>query len=70
MGDLEDIVLPHLHAQFERGRVVLFTGAGFSLTAKNLLGESLPSSKGLAEKIWPLCFPSVPFDESSSLQDL
>jgi Mrp family chromosome partitioning ATPase len=70
MGDLEDIVLPHLHAQFERGRVVLFTGAGFSLTAKNLLGEFLPSSKGLAEKIWPLCFPSVPFDESSSLQDL
>lgn len=70
MSSLEEIVLPHLHTQFERGRVVLFTGAGFSLTTKNILGSPLPSSKGLAETIWPLCFPSVSFDDSSSLQDL
>ena len=29
----------HLRTQFERGRVVLFTGAGFSATARNIDGE-------------------------------
>src|ERR1051325_8760831 len=32
--------------------VVLFLGAGFSMSALNVLGEQLPSSKELARVLW------------------
>lgn len=65
-----DIATVHLRTQLERGRAVLFTGAGFSTGARNLDGEPLPTSRVLAEKLWQLCFPSDGFDDSTTLQDV
>jgi hypothetical protein len=65
-----DIAPEYLKTQFERGRIILFTGAGFTATSKNLDGESVPVGGELAQKIWPLCFPSLPFDPTASLQDI
>ena len=70
MDDLDTMVLPHLKTQFESGRAIMFTGAGFSLAARNVAGENLPTGWQLAEKIWQLCFPSDPFDTATSLQDV
>jgi hypothetical protein len=68
--ELERIFIPHLRTQFEQGRPILFTGAGFSCAAKNILGEDLPSGRRLKEKLWPICFPDSPFDPDTTLQDL
>jgi hypothetical protein len=70
MSDNLEVVLAHLRTQFERGRAVLFTGAGFSGGTKNIEGEELPKAEGLSRKIWPLCFPSDAFDPSAKLQDI
>ena len=70
MSDLENTYIPHLRAQFQRARPILFTGAGFSMSAKNIQGENLPSGSTLREMIWPLCFPGDPFDGETTLTDL
>lgn len=62
--------LEHLKAQVRNGNLVLFTGAGFSLNAKNLEGTNLPLASELAKEIWKLCYPEEPFDPQSTLQDL
>src|SRR5689334_18172313 len=63
-------VLGHLGNQFEKATPILFTGAGFSLAAKNVLGEQVPGAYALREKLWKLCFGDAPFEDASSLQDL
>ncbi len=68
--ELHKTWIPHLYGQFERGRPILFTGAGFSLAAKNTGGASIPSYGQLKEGLWNLCFPADPFDSGSNLQDL
>jgi hypothetical protein len=68
--ELANIYIPHLRAQFERGRPILFTGAGFSMSAKNVNGELLPSGASLKEILWPICFPDEPFDSQTPLQDI
>jgi hypothetical protein len=70
MSDLESTYIPHLRAQFERGRPILFTGAGFSMAAKNIEGEHLPSGAKLRELLWPICFPNDAFDDDTTLSDL
>jgi hypothetical protein len=70
MSDLDKIFIPHLRAQFERGRPILFTGSGFSMAAKNLGGGALPSGPGLRQLLWPICFPEEPFEEGTTLPDL
>jgi hypothetical protein len=70
MSDLETTYIPHLRAQFERGRPILFTGAGFSMAAKNIAGEHLPSGAKLRELLWPICFPNDAFDDDTTLPDL
>ena len=70
MSELEATIIPHLKTQFERCRAVLFIGAGFSATSKNIEGERIPLGQELAKKIWPLCFPSDEFEVSASLSDL
>jgi hypothetical protein len=62
--------IPHLRSQFERGLPVLVTGAGFSLSAKNIAGTNLPSVNELKNKLWELCFPGEKFEEATSLQDI
>lgn len=48
-----------------QGRVILFTGAGFSLDAKTTGGDPVPSPQRLAEALWEIAFPGVEFDGSS-----
>ena len=60
----------HLKGQFEQGRPILFTGAGFSLSATNILNEPIASYTVIKERIWDLCFPGEKFDPATGLQDL
>ena len=60
--DLQRTYIPHLRTQFERARPILFTGAGFSVTARNSSGETLPAYAALQEKLWDLCFPGEAFE--------
>ena len=41
--DLQRICIPHLRTQFKRAQPILFTGAGFSVAARNSSGETLPT---------------------------
>ncbi len=66
---IDSYMIPHLRAQFERARIVLFTGAGFSLGARNMLGRPLPSSRELVRLLWPIAMPSGSMDPSASLSD-
>ena len=67
---LESNYIPHLRDQFANGSVVLFLGAGFSLEAKTMSGNDLPSARVLTEQLWNLCFPSETFDSTTQLQDI
>ena len=69
-SELRGMVIPHLRSQFERGTPVLFTGAGFSLAARNILGTPIPTVTQLKEALWSICFPGQPRDGSTPLQDL
>ena len=63
-------IVEYLAGKFEKATPILFTGAGFSLGAKNILDEQLPTPDTLKTKIWNLCFPDTPLDPSSSLQNI
>jgi hypothetical protein len=67
---MEPTDLARLRSQASRGELILFTGAGFSLGAKDRKGENLPSSAQLKLEIWQLCYPGEAFDDSCSLGDL
>lgn len=60
--------IPYLRTQLESARAILFTGAGFSLAAKNIRGEPLASVGRVQEELWKLCFPDTPLDHESTLQ--
>jgi hypothetical protein len=62
--------LARIRSQASRGELILFTGAGFSVGAKNSGGQPIPSSGELKRLIWELCYPGEPLDEASSLADL
>lgn len=70
MGNIQKEFIQHLEGQFQRATPVLFTGAGFSLGVKNITGQPFPSVSDLKKVLWALAFPSDPYDEVSSLQDL
>lgn len=59
-----------LKRQIRVGRAVLFTGAGFSLAAKNKQGRSLPSVSTLKAELWRVAYPSGTKPDASSLGDL
>lgn len=48
---------------------MLFTGAGFSSSARDRQGRTVPTSDEITRELWSLCFPDEPQDESS-LTDL
>jgi hypothetical protein len=62
--------LARLRSQAARGELILFTGAGFSVGAKDRLGHAVPTSGELKSELWRLCYPDETFDDSSSLGDL
>lgn len=49
---------------------MLFTGAGFSLAAKNIEGRTVPGYDDLCREIWSISFPNEEYEEGSSLRDL
>ena len=67
---LEKTVIPHLRDQLKQAAVVLFTGAGFSASTKNLSGETLPTAQGLSHSLWAIAYPSRDPDPRSSLPDI
>lgn len=67
---LERTVIPHLRDQLKQAAVVLFTGAGFSASTKNLSGDTLPTAQGLSRLLWGIAYPSRDPDPRSSLPDI
>ncbi len=59
-----------LASQVSQGRVILFTGAGFSRAATSRAGEPLPLGSELAEKVWAIAFPGQPFERGSGLGEV
>lgn len=53
-----------------RGDVVLFTGAGFSMGARDKDGVDLPSSRTFRSELWPIAFPEADEDEDSTLGEV
>jgi len=53
------------------GEAMLFTGAGFSVDARDAAGEPLPDSRGMARDLWGIAFGADAGDpDDSSLADL
>ncbi len=69
-AEIQERVIPHLSGRLERADPILFTGAGFSIGAKNIRGDSPPMAPALKRELWSLCFPGEPFDQNASLADL
>lgn len=65
----EEDITSDLGRQLAAGRVVLFTGAGFSVDAKAHDGSPIPSGPELADELWQICFPGERRD-GSALSDL
>jgi len=58
-----------LFRNLARNRVILVTGAGFSMGASNSDGKALPSSGVLAAQLWAFLYDE-PYDNASSLKVL
>lgn len=68
--ELEAHDFARLRSYVSRGELILFTGAGFSLGAKDHSGRPIPSVGELKKELWQLLYPGEPFDEYSSIGDL
>lgn len=62
--------IAYLAGRIERANAVLFTGAGFSLDARNIQGHAFPSSRQLKQDLWNLCYPGQPLDDTTTLQSV
>ena len=62
---MDDNDLRYFVEQVRTGRAILFTGAGFSLRAKDSEGLPIPGVGALTEKIWSVAFPGDQYDGSS-----
>jgi hypothetical protein len=67
---LDETSVLFLNRSLERGTAILFTGAGFSAAAHNVVGMNLPVGNALREALWQVAFPGEPFDSQSSLGDI
>jgi hypothetical protein len=68
--ELEANDLARLRSQVSRGELILFTGAGFSIGAKDHSGRPIPSVSELKKELWQLLYPGEPYDAYSSIGDL
>jgi len=66
---VDDAVFKRLESYIAQARVILFTGAGFSLGAQNDAGDGLPGVADITKRLWALAFPGEAYD-GSSLQDV
>jgi hypothetical protein len=69
-ADVPKYAIPYLEGRFERGDMVLFTGAGFSRDARNALGKQVPSVDELRALLSELVYPRTPLSDDDGLQDL
>lgn len=67
---MDTFLFQRLSNQMARGEVILFTGAGFSLSAKSAGDELLPGVWKLRELLWSIAFPGEPLDDESRLSDI
>lgn len=63
-------LLQRLSNQMGRGEIILFTGAGFSLSAKSNGDEPIPGVQRMRELLWSIAFPGEPLDDASKLGDI
>lgn len=68
--DLPAHAAPYLKSRLQRGDMVLFTGAGFSVAARNVLGDHIPSVDTLRAALSELVYPGKPLADDDALQDL
>ncbi|MEO6238602.1 MAG: hypothetical protein ABIQ52_16520, partial [Vicinamibacterales bacterium] len=52
-----------------QGRLVLFTGAGFSYDAKNRKGIQVPGARALRDELLQIAYPGEAPEERTSLND-
>lgn len=64
-----DRIIPRLRSQMQRGQPVLFTGAGFSLSARDRDGRPLPSTTDLRDALHKIAFPESPPDPDATIGD-
>jgi hypothetical protein len=57
--------LAYFADQIAAGKVILFTGAGFSLQAHADDGQKVPSASQLLHEIWPIVYGSAEYDGST-----
>jgi hypothetical protein len=62
---MEKAQILKLASFISQGRVILFTGAGFSVGAKAKSGQNLPTTEQLSKALWQIAFPQDDFDGSS-----
>ena len=62
---VDDSDIRYLSEQIRMGRAILFTGAGFSLRAKDAAGRDLPSVGQLTQELWDVAYRNRPYDGSS-----
>ena len=62
--------IPHIKTQARAANLILFTGAGFSLGAKNILGEAPPLARDLKPLFWKIGYGDEYLDEGFSLSDI
>ena len=63
-------IIDYLKGKLSTAHLMLFTGAGFSVGAKDKKGQALPTSKDLSKEIWKNFYPDDSFEESYSLADV
>ena len=63
-------VVPYLKGRLERGDMILFTGAGFSRQARNIIGTRVPSVDELRAALSELVYPRTSLADDDALQDL
>jgi hypothetical protein len=63
------VLAERLRDSIATGEAVLFTGAGFSVDARDRSGRPIPTGPELADELFDLCFPGEQRDESG-LTDL
>lgn len=64
-----DRIIPRLRSQMQKGQPVLFTGAGFSLSACDRDGRRLPSTTELRDALHAIAFPGDPLDPDAAIGD-
>lgn len=67
---MDKLLFQRLSNQMARGEIILFTGAGFSLSAKTNKDEPIPGVQKLRELLWSIAFSGKPLDDDSKLGDI